>query len=139
MAQLLNLSNDNIYFDFNFIKDSEMESYLTLSQIIIAPYNKTSSLNYGVLWMAMSYKKTMMLPLLWCVKDIKDYDKFLYTYNYNNENHYEKLLLCMQKLKNDLIKNGNVLNIKGEKWYKYIIRNQSRQVQKQNWINLYKF
>ncbi len=137
--ELKNLSNENVFFDFNFIKDSEMESYLRTSQIIVAPYDKSSSLNSWTLWMAMSYKKTMMLPLIWCVKDIKDYNKFLYIYDYNKEDHYERLLKCMLKLKNDLIKNNNELKAKGEKAYNYIMNKQSRKVQKENWINLYKF
>jgi hypothetical protein len=73
------------------------------------------------------------------VKDIKDYNKFLYIYDYNKEDHYERLLKCMLKLKNDLIKNNNELKAKGEKAYNYIMNKQSRKVQKENWINLYKF
>ena len=136
--ELKNLSNENIYFDFNFIKDSEMEAYLRQSQIIAAPYNKISSLNSGPLRMAMSYKKTMMLPLIWCVKDIKNYEDFLYIYDYNKEEHYEKLLECTLKLKSDYIKNENVLKVKGEMAYNAIC-NQSRKTQKENRINLYKF
>lgn len=136
--ELKNLSNQDVYFDFNFINDFEMESYLRQSQILVAPFNKISSLNSWTLWMAMSYKKTMMLPLIWCVKDIKDYEDFLYIYDYK-EDHYEKLLGCMLKLKNDLSKNEYELEVKGKKAYNYIIKNQSRKVQKENWINLYKF
>ena len=137
--ELEKLEDKNIYIDFNFIKDSDMEAYLRQCKIIIAPYNKISSLNSWTLWMAMSYKKTMMLPLIWCVKDIKNYNDFLYIYDYYKEDHYEKLLECMLKLKNDLTENRNILNTKWEKAYEYIIKNQSWEVQKKNRINLYKF
>ncbi len=137
--ELKNLSNENVFFDFNFIKDSEIESYLRTSQIIIAPYDKSSSLNSWTLWMAMSYKKTMILPLIWCVKDIKDYDKFLYVYDYYKEDHYEKLLECLLKLKSDLWKQKNELKLKWEQAYNYLMNNQSWESQKQNRINLYKF
>ncbi len=132
--------NKNIYFDFNFIKDSEMESYLRQSLIVVAPYNKISSLNSWTLWMALSYKKTMILPLIGCVKDIRNYEKFLYIYDYSKEEeHYGNLLQCLQKLKGDLLEDETVLKVKGEAWYQYIINNWSWKVQKENWINLYKF
>jgi len=138
--QLKSLSNENIFFDFNFIKDEEMESYLRNAQIVVAPYNKQSSLNSGTLWMAMSYYKTMMLPLIGCVKDIKNYDEFLYVYDYENEDkHYDGLLDCMKRLNADLKNNENILVEKGNKAYEYIVNSQSWKKQKQNWINLYKF
>lgn len=138
--ELEELLNENIFFDFNFIKDEEMEAYLRASQIIVAPYNKESSLNSGTLWMAMSYHKTMMLPLIGCVNDIKNYNEYLYVYDYDNQdNHYDELLECMKKLNSDLKNNEKILVEKGNKAYKYIVNNQSWKNKKQNWINLYKF
>lgn len=140
--ELKKFSSESIFFDFNFIKDEEMERYLASSQIIVAPYNKNSSLNSGTLWMALSYEKTMMLPLIGCVKDIKNYDDFLYTYDYDAENeemHYNALLNCMMKLKKDIEKNTNILEEKGKKGYNYIVNNQTWKALKDKWINLYKF
>ncbi len=133
-------NNTNIYFDFNFIKDDEMQCYLKSSEIIIAPYNKKSSLNSGTLWMAMSYSKTMILPLIGCIKDIKNYDNILYAYDYNSEEeHYSSLLKCLIRVKEDIIRNPEILKIKGKKSYEYIIKNQSWKVMKRKWIDLYKF
>lgn len=138
--ELKNLSNENVFFDFNFIKDEELEGYLNASQIIVAPYNKESSLNSGTLWMAMSYHKTMMLPLIGCVKDIENYNDYLYVYDYDNEEeHYDKLLITMKRLINDLNKSEDILLKKGNKSYEYMTNIQSWKKQKQNWINLYKF
>lgn len=140
IEELKKLSNKNIVFDFNFIKDEEMESYLRNSQMIIAPYNKKSSLNSGTLWMAMSYKKTMMLPLIGCVKDIENYNELLYTYDYEEESeHYYELLKCFKQLKENIEQNENILQEKGEKCYAYISEKQSWNANKEKWINLYKF
>jgi glycosyltransferase involved in cell wall biosynthesis len=138
--ELNELSNDNIFFDFNFIKDEEIEAYLRNSKIIVAPYNKESSLNSGTLWMAMSYHKTMMLPLIGCVKDIENFEDYLYVYDYNNqENHYEELLKCMERLNQDLKNNENILEEKGNKAYDYMIDNQTWNFLKEKWLDLYKF
>lgn len=138
--ELIKMSNENIYFDFEFIKDEEMEAYLRSAEIIVAPYNKKSSLNSGSLWMAMSYKKTMLLPLIGCVKDVKDYNELLYVYDYNIENeHYNALLDTMLMIKEDVTKNQATLKEKGEKAYNYILNNQTWKLWKEKWIELYKF
>ena len=62
-----------------------MEAYLKCADVLVAPYNKESSLNSGTLWMAMSYKKSMILPRIGCVKDIPNYNDLLYVYNYENK------------------------------------------------------
>lgn len=138
--EIRNLSNENVFFDFNFIKDEEMEAYLKASQMIVAPYNKQSSLNSGTLWMAMSYHKTMMLPLIGCVKDIDNYKNILYVYDYKNEEeHYNSLLNCFKLLKTNVEKNETVLQERGKECYKYINEKQSWKANKEKWVNLYKF
>ena len=130
----------NIYFDFNFLKDDEIGSYLKKSEAIIVPYNKDSSLNSGTLWMCMSYLKTMILPLIGCVKDIKNYDEFLYVYDYDKEEeHYNALLECLKGIREDINKDSDILNKKGKKAYEFIIKNQTWDILKEKWIDLYKF
>jgi glycosyltransferase involved in cell wall biosynthesis len=138
--ELKKITNDNIFFDFRFIADEEMGSYLNASEIIVAPYNKKSSLNSGTLWMCMSYSKTMALPLIGCVKDVKNYNDFLYTYDYSSEvEHYDALLKCLLKIKSDLNEDNNILKEKGQKAYDYITNNQTWELLKEKWIDLYKF
>lgn len=138
--KLKNMSNESIYFDFNFIKNEEMKSYLDCAEILVAPYNKESSLNSGTLWMCMSYKKTMILPLIGCIKDIKNYNEFLYVYDYKDFNdHYDNLFKTMVRIKNDIEKDKNILKNKGEMAYNYILKNQTWKVWKKEWINLYMF
>ena len=133
-------NNVNIYFDFNFIKDNEIGSYLKKSEAIIVPYNKESSLNSGTLWMCMSYSKTMILPLIGCVKDIKNYKDILYTYDYKNEvEHYSALLECLKRIKQDVNKDKDILNKKGKEAYEFILKNQTWEILREKWIDLYKF
>ena len=133
-------NNVNIYFDFNFIKDNEIGSYLKKSEAIIVPYNKESYLNSGTLWMCMSYSKTMILPLIGCVKDIKNYKDILYTYDYKNEvEHYSALLECLKRIKQDVNKDKDILNKKGKEAYEFILKNQTWEILREKWIDLYKF
>jgi glycosyltransferase involved in cell wall biosynthesis len=126
---------DNIIFDFNFVKDEEMSAYLNTCTLLVAPYDKTSSLNSGTLWMAMSYKKTMILPLIGCLKDF-DYNKYLYVYDYNNkQEHINNLINCLNKVNDE----KNIIIEKGKKCYNYMINKASWEKNKQKWIALYNF
>ena len=130
-------NEENIYIDFNFIKEDEMESYLKNSEIIVAPYNKESSLNSGTLWMSLSYGKTMLLPQIGGVADINSKNNFLYIYDYNNENeHSEKLLECFNKLKDDVKNDREILSKKGKLGFEYIKNNQTWEKVKEEWFDM---
>ena len=130
----------NVKFDFSFIEDEEMGDYLEQSEILISPYNKKSSLNSGALIMAMSYKRSFICPLIGTAKEIRDYDKILYTYDYENDDeHFEKLIDTLNKLEKDVRNDENILKEKGKLAYEYIKNNQTWQGRKMDWINLYKF
>ena len=140
--EIMTIGNKNIYFDFDFIKDEEIAAYLKSADILVSPYNKKSALNSGTLWMSMSYKKTMIIPLIGCVKDIKNYKDFLYVYDYKQnekDSHYNALFNSMINIKKDITKNEDILKEKGEKAYNYIIKNQTWKLWRKEWIELYKF
>ena len=137
--ELSGINYDNIIFDFNFIKDEEMSSYLREASLIIAPYDIESSLNSGTLWMAMSYKKTMILPLIGCVKDL-NYDELLYVYDYRNKNeHTNNLTNCLNKIYDDFKNDKDIFDKKGNKCFNYVKDNITWNKNKKKWIDLYKF
>ncbi len=140
-VELTNMKhNENIKMNFNFIRNEEMADYLEQCEILVAPYDKTSSLNSGTLIMAMSYKKSFICPLIGAVKDIEKYDEILYTYDYDkNEDHLEKLIETLKKVGQDVSMDNSVLKKKGKLAYEYIKNNQTWEIRKNDWINLYKF
>ena len=135
-----NIETRNVKFDFEFIKDDEMGDYLQQSDILVSPYNKESSLNSATLIMAMSYSKSFICPLIGTVKEIKDYNKMLYVYDYSDKReHLINLIKQFQKIEQDVKENEKILQEKGKLAYEYIQNNQTWEGNKQSWLKLYKF
>lgn len=133
--ELCRQNYENIVFDFSFIRDDEISAYLDACDLLVAPYDKINSLNSGTLWMAMSYKKTMVLPLIGCLKDF-DYDKYLYVYDYiSKSEHIQNLINCFDKV----YKERELLVEKGLMCYNYMYNVASWEKNKDKWISLFSF
>ncbi|PBC73334.1 glycosyltransferase [Fibrobacter intestinalis] len=126
-----------VIFDPTFIPTNEMYDYLDQSICLVAPYNNKSTLNSGTLWMALSYKKTIIIPEIGSIKDIPEFNSILYTYTYQTEDEHEKRLKeVFIRLKEDIFKSADCLLKKGGSGFKYMEKN-SWEKQKENWINLF--
>jgi len=126
------LNKENVIIDFNFIPDDKISSYLTQSNLLIAPYNKKSSLNSGALWLAFSYSKTMILPNIGCIRDLPNRDGFLYVYDYETaEEHLDNLVKTLNKVNSD----SEFLEEKGKKAYK-VMEENSWENNREKWKNL---
>ncbi|MGM9984641.1 MAG: hypothetical protein ACI38O_08170 [Fibrobacter intestinalis] len=126
-----------VIFDPTFIPVCEMYDYLIQSICLVAPYDKNSTLNSGTLWMALSYKRTMIIPQIGSVLDIQNADSFLYSYSYETaEDHKVKLREMFQRLKDDVGEFKDCLQKKGELGYKYM-KQKSWENQKEKWIDLF--
>ena len=127
------LNKKDVIMDFNFIPDDKISSYLTQSNLLIAPYNKKSSLNSATLWLAFSYSKTMILPNIGCVRDLPNRDDFLYVYNYETEaEHLDNLVKTLNKVNKDSL----FLEEKGKMAYK-VMEENSWKNNREKWKNLF--
>ncbi len=116
--------SSNVHLELRFIEDDELSSFLDISDLLILPYNNKSSLNSGSIFLAFSYKKTVLSSNIGTLKDIKT--DFYYSYDYmNEEDHLEKLKLQMLEIKNDLEEDPEILSKKGRAAYEYVKINNS--------------
>ena len=124
----------SVVVDFHFIENNSMGDYLNQSDILVAPYDIASSLNSGTMWMAFSYKKTMILPEIGCVRGEKViYDNaFVYHYSTAKE-HEEQLTKVMMKIK-DVPREA--LAEKGTSLYN-LMQQKSWESHKADWLALY--
>lgn len=134
------IKNDvNIFIDFSFIPNEEMESYLNQSICLVAPYQKDSVLNSGTLWMAFSYAKTIIIPSIGSVKDIPNNESMLYLYSYSNKtDHQENLCNIFKKISHDMELNPSILQQKGIAGYK-LMQENSWNNNKKKWEDLFLF
>lgn len=107
------VKNQNIIFDIRFIPDNELINIISKNDLIILPYSLESSLNSGTIFLAFSYKKTVISPLIGTLKDFPNQNCF-YSYNYtNNSTHKENLLKTIKKVYKDYKKDKNIIISKG--------------------------
>lgn len=117
--------NNNISFDFRFIPDNELISIISNFDIVALPYSYESSLNSGTIFLAFSYKKTVIAPMIGTLKDFKD-NSFFYGYDYKDENeHKEVLISTIKNVFNDFEKDNSILEKKGIIAYKTVKENNS--------------
>lgn len=87
----LSKNNSNIIFDFKFILDEDIVKYLNTADCVITPYDINSSLNSGIIYLALSYEKPIISSLMGTVKDFLD-KKYIFYYDYSDsKEHINKL------------------------------------------------
>ncbi len=118
---LTNISeNKNISFDFRFIPDNELAQIISKNDIVALPYSLESSLNSGTIFLAFSYKKTVIAPMIGTLKEFSD-RSFFYSYDYSTEDeHKENLKASIKQVYADFEKNRNVLSEKGQSAYNIV-------------------
>lgn len=124
----------NVYADFHFVENSCMGDYLYQSDLLIAPYDISSSLNSGTMWMAFSYRKSMVLPEIGCVQGdrVIEENAFIYRYASASE-HADKLSDVMEKIKDETAQS---LLERGKRLYTYV-QTKSWESHKVEWLSLY--
>lgn len=126
-----------VFLDFNFVPTEWMDAYLSQCTLMVAPYDKETTLNSGTLWMAFSYAKTIICPKIGCVKGIDGADKMMYCYDYEGEDsHRNALELMLVKASKDF--SDGVLKDKEALAFEYM-KSHSWDAEKNRWIALYEF
>ncbi|MEI6857764.1 glycosyltransferase [Psychrilyobacter sp.] len=136
-ARIKDLSkNSNIYLELRFIEDEELSMFLNVSDLVILPYSNESSLNSGSVFLAFSYKKTVISSNIGTLNDIRR--DFYYSYNYGNEKeHIEKLKSNMSLVKKELESDSKVLLKKGLTAYEYVSKNNNWEDISQKMFKIY--
>lgn len=102
--------NEKIILDLGFVSNGEMEAYLHASDILVLPYDMTSSMNSSAMIMAFSYGRTVIIPKMAMAEDIIDNNiAFIYDYSTKEENYdalKDKMYKAYQAGRRELIKMG---------------------------------
>lgn len=130
-------NTDNIVTDFSFISNAQMGDYLNQSTLLITPYDKTSALNSGTLWMAFSYKKTMICSMIGSIKDVANPNDLAFVYDYDSNENHEQILCKILKDLPDNIQNG-LVEKKSKAAYDYMSQ-QTWKINTSQWESLYDF
>lgn len=74
----------NIILKPGFVSNADMEAFLRCSDVLVLPYNMTSSMNSGAMIMAFSYGKTAIVPRIAMADDISN-EKLAFVYDYETD------------------------------------------------------
>lgn len=121
----LTVENKQIVTDFRFLSNMELDSIISLSDVVLMTYAGISSMNSGVLIKAFSEGKAVIAPQICMVNDISSKEDFLYRWQIDDTN-----MLCQQMLQ--AYGDGKVvLREKGKRAAQYINENNSEEIVKQ--------
>lgn len=120
------IKNKNICCDFRFIPDEELVSYINKSDILVLPYSLESSLNSGTIFLAFSYGKTVISPLIGTLKEYGSNNSFFYAYEYDTfEEHGNQLGATIKKVLADYSANPELIRKKGMQAYNHVAEHNS--------------
>jgi len=83
---------DNVVWKPYFVPDEEVAALLAGADVVVLPYDLTSSLNSGTAILAFSYKKTVICPEIGTITDLDEAMQDTFHYRYQTvEQHREAL------------------------------------------------
>jgi beta-1,4-mannosyltransferase len=106
-----------VTLDFAFVKDEDLAGLLANADVMVFPYDLKSSLNSGSVFLAFSYRKTVICPAIGSLLDFRNQDAF-FTYKYIDpashmqelKKQIEKVYEIWEKDKTELISLGNLMH-----------------------------
>lgn len=126
----------NIFFDFQFIPDSQIVSYYHWADISLIPLSITSSLNSGSAILAYSMGKTVIAPEIGTTLDFPIEYQYLYRYK-NDDEHLEIVRQTVLRAFNDWKDDRKSFDQKGLLLKKYINDNFGYTQMKAKYSALY--
>ena len=136
ISRLNHLIKKNIKLQHEFLSDDALNDLIQKSDIVVLPFDITSSLNSGSIMLSFSNKRTVISPSIGTLDDInKD---FYYSYDYTNqEEHKTALTHIILKAVNDYKNNNNIFNKKGEEAYLYVKKHNNWDLIKKKMLDVY--
>lgn len=126
---------NNILGIFRFIRDDEMAQLLSVSDIIIMPYDVSSISNSGTARLAFSYGRTVICPRVPSLEDIPEDLIFTYTYLTEKE-HEEKVTESILKAFSEYCNDKSSLDEKGKQLKKIMQENNSYELIKSRYSSI---
>lgn len=121
-------NDERINIISKFIDDSEMDGIISKADVIVLPYDKRSSLNSGVAYLAFSYAKTIISPPTGTVMEFKDYKDCMYIYDYHDtDDHIKQLINKFKQAYNDWKQDKQNFTEKGKKLFSVVKEQNSRR------------
>lgn len=121
--KISNYNTKKIITILEYIDNDKLVKLLNTSNIVTLPYDQTSSLNSGTIYLAFSYKRTVLSSDIGTIKDLGD-GNYYYKYSYSNkEEHKRALKEKISLVGKEYVDNISILREMGEEAYKYIKAN----------------
>lgn len=122
------IKNKNIICDFRYIPNDDINQFIENSDLVVLPYDISSSLNSGNIFLAFSNKRSVLCPLIGSLKEYQD-KSFFYSYEYTSEDeHKQKLKEQILKIIEDVEKDPKILEKKGLEAFNQVSTNNSIDV-----------
>ena len=139
LEELLNAEvSEHIHFEFGYVSNEVLGGYLEQAAALVAPYDQRSSLNSGTFWMACSYAKPMIMPVIGCLQDNPEYDKAGWFYHYANEDEHRTVLCDQLKQFIKDVETPDAIEQKSRYAFEWMERN-SWEANRLLWESLYEF
>ena len=127
-------SLNNIFFLGRFIQNNEMSALIKQADVWIVPYDIESSLNSGTCYLAFSYGKTVICPLIGTIKEVGSENCYSYSYSTQQE-HEIKLKEAILNAYKDY--HENELENKGRRLLNKVINENCPQDIGKRYVHLY--
>lgn len=106
--------DSSVHLSFGFVKDDELGELIEASNALILPLDIRSSLNSSTCYLAFSYGRTLVCPL---IGTLKEFDKDLfYSYEYRTSTeHKDKIIAAAEQAYLDWKKDSHAFASKGQR------------------------
>ena len=127
----------NISLEPKFIPDDYIPNLLSTCDLLVLPYDISSSLNSGTVILAFSYSKTVICPEIGTIMDFKNRDNIL-TYSYSSKDeHFQQLY---EKISEAILlkeQDEFIFNKMGENMYKQVLEQNNYEYIKNTLNEIY--
>lgn len=121
------LETTNIQCDIRYIPDDEIPNYYSICDVSILPYQKSSYLNSGVVYLSFSLKRTVISPMIGTINMIPN-KQFVYSYDYASEDeHRKRIYETINRVLADVQNNPYILRTYGYDAYQYMKKYHSKE------------
>lgn len=135
---LLRHNIPNLNLQLSFIEDTAMIQLIEACDALVLPYNIQSSLNSGTVFLAFSYKKTVICPKIGTMNDYPNNANIL-VYDYQNaDEHLSNLITFLEKGVQLKKENPNIFKEMGQKMYEEVHLNNDPKKIATQLIEIYK-